>query len=536
MAIGINDIPLAAAQAVLLFLIAPLLIGIMHKVKARFQGRLGAPIHQPYIDTAKLLMKGVVISPTSSWIFLAAPILTFASMLVAAAALPLVFPGNIFGMDMVMFVYLFAIGRFMASLAGLDIGSAFGGLGASREMLYSSLIEPVMFAAIVFLATAGAGIGLGTLAAGSSFVWPAALLSPVLWLAGAALFIVIIAETGRLPFDNPATHLELTMVHEAMVLDYSGPLLALIEWANAAKITILFSLFILIFTPIPSLGSPQMPIIPVIAFFAALCAMAVFTASLESLMPKTRLFRVSELLTFSLILSFLAFFFTTTSQPGDVGAIDILAALMLILPLYFIFSSSFDNRIRNFLYQSLALAAILLIVALKSGSIDAYWRLGSTLVFKVFLVPWLLLRSFHALEFETALKPRHDPIFFTAPLSTQKSLLVCGALIFMSYTVSSILGVHNSLLPVAFSTILIGAFIIAIKSHVYLQMVGFLIMENGLVLLPVALNLSVPILGELVAFIDTLTLVAVSLFLASKINDVNKSLDSLQLNRMIETK
>ncbi len=536
MVLEISSFIAPALQAAFLFAFAPLLIGIMHKVKARFQGRIGAPIYQPYLDIAKLLLKGVVVSPTSSWVFLMAPVLSFSSILIAAAALPILFSANPFGMDLVMFVYLFAIGRFMTSIAGLDIGSAFGGIGASREMLYASLIEPVLFASIVFFSTLGSGVGLGTLAAGTSFAWPAALLSPAFWLAACALFIVLLAETGRLPFDNPATHLELTMVHEAMVLDYSGPLLALIEWANAAKIAVLFTLFIALFTPVFSTAFWANPAQSAALFLAALIVLAILTASIESLTPKWRLFRILELLTFSLILSLLAFFFGPATPLNSGGALALLSAAMLILPLYFIFSASFNRRITIFLLQSSALALILLSVALDSGSIDAYWRLGSTIVFKVILVPWLLLRSFRQMEKESVGKPHPDPIFLASPLSTPKALLVCSVLIVMSYSISTILGVHSALLPVAFSIILIGAFIIAIKSHIFLQMLGFLILENGLVLLPVALSLRVPLLGELVAFIDTMILVAVSLFLASKIQDVHESLDSVRLSQMIETK
>ena len=524
-----------AFQAFALFMLSPLLMGIMHKVKARFQGRSGAPIWQPYYDIAKLFMKGIVISSVSSWVFILAPVLSFTSMLVAAASLPLLLGSNQFGMDLVTFIYLFAIGRFMTSLAGLDIGSAFGGIGASREMLYSSLIEPVIFAAIVFLSTLGAGVGLSAIAGGASFAWPAAFLSPAFWLAAAALFIVILAETGRLPFDNPATHLELTMVHEAMVLDYSGPLLALIEWANAAKITVLFTLFIVIFTPISSTGAFSSSAISFVIFLVTIIALSILTASVESLTPKWRLFRISELLTFSLILSFLAYFIGTPSAPEGV-ALPIFATVMLLSSLYFIFSASFGRRIKTFLLQSVALALILLFVALDTHSIDAYWRLGSTILFKVILVPWLLLFSYQNILKKSKDKLRSDPISLASPLSTSKALLICGGLIILSYSISSLLGIHNSLLPVALSIIFIGAFIIAIKTHIFLQMLGFLILENGLVLMPVALNLSVPLLGEIVAFIDTLTLVAVSVFLASKIHDVNENLDSVQLNRMIETK
>ncbi len=234
-------------QAAFVFAVAPLAAGIMLKVKARFQGRIGAPVYQPYFDLSKLFMKGTVTSSTASWVFIAAPIAFFSSIVIAAMALPILFSNSFVSIDFVLFVYLFAIGRFMTALAALDTGSAFGGIGASREMLYSCLIEPVLFAAIVFFSTFNAKTGLISLT--TAFAGPDALFSPAFWLSAAALFIVILAETGRLPFDNPSTHLELTMVHEAMILDYSGPLLGLIEWANAAKMVVFLSLFSMLFLP-----------------------------------------------------------------------------------------------------------------------------------------------------------------------------------------------------------------------------------------------------------------------------------------------
>lgn len=522
-------------QAAFIFALAPLVTGIMRKVKARFQGRIGAPIYQPYLDIAKLLMKGIVVSSTTSWVFIAAPILFFASIAIAAGLLPLFFPENFVAADLVLFIYIFAIGRFMSALAALDTGSAFGGIGASREMLYSALIEPAMFAAIIFLCVSGGSTGLVPLSAAASANLPTVLFSPAFWLAAAALLIVILAETGRLPFDNPATHLELTMVHEAMVLDYSGPLLALIEWANSAKIVVLFGVFVALFLPLHTLVSGNI-FISAAVFAATVIALAIMAAAIESISPKWRLFKIPKLLTFSLVLSMLAFLMRVFygTQEGDLTAI--LSFAMLVCALYFIFSATFRRRLELFIIQSAALALILAFAALSSGSAGAYWRLGSTLIFKVIILPWLLYRTFRSLAGDSKILLNADPLFIGSPLGVSGVLMLSGILILLSYTISSILGVQNQLMPVAFSIILIGGLIIATKTHVLLQLFGFLILENGLVLLPVVLSVEIPLLGEIVTLFDALTLVIVALVLVFKISGMVESLDSVHLNRLLEEK
>jgi len=277
---------LAALQVIFVFALAPLLIGIMRKVKARIQGRVGSPISQPYLDMVKLLSKGTTKSSVSSFIFIIAPILGFVSVAVAALLLP-IFSSAPLAAGVIAFAYIFSIGRFLNALSGLDAGSAFGGMGSSREMLYSILIEPAMFAIILILATSSS-LAIVPLAPDIQS-WLALAASPSYWLIAAALLVVIMAETGRLPFDNPATHLELTMVHEAMILENSGPDLALIEWAHAAKIFLLFSFMAILLAPASIQASWAWPAI----LFSFTAALAIVVASIESLIAKVRLFKVS---------------------------------------------------------------------------------------------------------------------------------------------------------------------------------------------------------------------------------------------------
>src|SRR5438094_803489 len=222
----------AIAQTVLALLLAPGLVGLIRWLKARLQNRRGAPVWQPYLELRKLFAKEVVVSEHASWLFRAAPFVVFASavavtFLVPILAVPL--PFDTVG-DLIVVVYLLLLGTFFLALAGLDPGSAFGGMGASREMTVAALAEPTIALAIFALALNAGSTNLGQIVA-RALADPAVALSPGHLLAFGALFVVALAETGRLPVDHPATHLELTMIHEAMVLEYSGRYLALIEWA-----------------------------------------------------------------------------------------------------------------------------------------------------------------------------------------------------------------------------------------------------------------------------------------------------------------
>ena len=245
MKIAINII-----QALLLILGAPLVRGIVARCKAFLQRREGASIWRPYFDLAKLFRKEDLVPPTASGVFRVVPFILFATTICVAAFVPLLQPSALLASrgDFFLFVYLLAMGRFFLSLGGLDGGSAFGGMGASREALVSSLAEApflLSFVAVAILASRAdiAGMVAWTLQQNVFNV------SAVHMLAFTSLAMVLIAETGRMPVDNPTTHLELTMIHEGMVLEYSGPRLALIEWASAIKLYVMLSLVVALFFP-----------------------------------------------------------------------------------------------------------------------------------------------------------------------------------------------------------------------------------------------------------------------------------------------
>ena len=296
-------------QTLLAAALSPLLVGFIRWLKARLQGRRGAAPWQPYFELRKLFQKELVVSSTASWLFHAAPFVVFAAAVVAAAFVPLVTVSPAFDRtgDLFALVYVLLLGTFFLALAGLDTGSPFGGMGASREMTVVALTEPAVALSIFSLALTAGSTNLGQIAI-RTLAEPSRALGPGHLFGFTALFIVTLAETGRLPVDNPSTHLELTMIHEAMVLEYSGPYLALVEWGSALKLFVFLSLAANLFVPwgIARALTPAAVVVGLGALLLKLAALATAIAVLETRVAKLRLFRVPELLSASLVLALLA--------------------------------------------------------------------------------------------------------------------------------------------------------------------------------------------------------------------------------------
>ncbi len=296
-------------QGFLALLLAPGLVGLIRWLKARLQSRRGAPPWQPYFELKKLFGKEVILSVRSSWIFRVTPFIVFAStaavtLLVPMLVVPLPFdPAG----DLLLVVYLLLVGTFFLALAGLDPATAFGGMGASREMTVAAIAEPTIALAIFSLAISAGSTNLSKIVT-ATLTNPGVTISPGHMLAFAALFIVTLAETGRLPVDNPSTHLELTMIHEAMILEYSGRYLALIEWASWLKLTIFALLLSNLFIPwgLAIELTPLAVLIALLTLLLKLAAVAVVIVVLETRIAKLRLFRVPELLGVSFVLALLA--------------------------------------------------------------------------------------------------------------------------------------------------------------------------------------------------------------------------------------
>ncbi|MEK7529509.1 MAG: NADH-quinone oxidoreductase subunit H [Patescibacteria group bacterium] len=293
--------------------LSPLCIGIIKSIKAKLQNRVGASVFQPYRDLWKLLHKDEVVSRDASWIFLYAPYIVFAVTIVVGASIPLFasFLRNEMTGDLLTVVYLLAIGTFFLALAGMDTGSAFGGFGSSREMTISALAEGGLIFTLLAIALSAGTTNLFVISDVGVFTLGFTILP--LALAFIGFFIVLLAETARFPFDNPATHLELTMIHEAMILEYSGKRLALMEWASANKLMLFIALGANIFFPWGLAGSSG--IVEVFTGIAVLLLKVIIIgaaiALLESTMAKFRFFRLPDLLFVSFVLGAISIGLTT---------------------------------------------------------------------------------------------------------------------------------------------------------------------------------------------------------------------------------
>lgn len=304
----IVEFAVQGAQMLLVLALAPLLTGVVRKVKARLTRRRGASVIQPYRDLARLLRKEVVLAENASWLFRTAPYLIFSSTWVAAALIPTFAGGLVFSWtaDLIAIISLLGFGRFFLALAGMDIGTSFGGIGSSREMLIASLAEPAMMLTVFSLALVAGSTQLSTIAAEMSSSDIGLRVS--IGMALMALIMVAIAENARIPIDNPATHLELTMVHEAMVLEYSGRHLALIELASSLKLMLYVSLIACIFVPwgmaAPGAG-PTAFAIGALAYIGKISVGAFLLGLFETMVAKMRVFRVPDFLGAALMLGLL---------------------------------------------------------------------------------------------------------------------------------------------------------------------------------------------------------------------------------------
>ncbi len=289
-------------QPLVPLLLAPLLLGVINRVKAFFAGRAGPPLLQPYWDLRKLLLKGAVYSRTTTWVFRAGPAVGLAAVVAASALLPLgsspsplAFPG-----DLLLFAYLFGLARFITVAAALDTGSSFEGMGASREVQFGALAEPALLLGLLAVVGKTGSLSLSGMICGiSSEVWIAA--GPALALVAAALFVVFLVENSRIPFDDPNTHLELTMIHEVMVLDHGGPDLAFILYGAAVKLWALGAVLVGILVP-----KTGLPLADAAVLVGGMLGLAALVGVIESSMARLRLLRVPQLLVGAAVLSVLA--------------------------------------------------------------------------------------------------------------------------------------------------------------------------------------------------------------------------------------
>ncbi len=285
-------------QVMILLAVAPAFIGWVRMLKCWAQGRTSAGLFQPYRDISKLFAKEVLLAENASWIFRFTPYLVFGTAVLAGGIIPILSVDLPLAptADVIVIVALFAIARFFTALAGMDIGTAFGGMGSSREMMIASLAEPAMLMAIFTVSLANKSTSLSQIVhviySGQS------VLRPSLAFAFLAFILIALAETGRIPVDNPATHLELTMIHEAMILEYSGRHLALIEWASMMKLFLFVMLGIAAYAPwgIAARGSFSTVPLALIFMILKLGVVGIGIVLIETGLAKMRLFRLTEFL------------------------------------------------------------------------------------------------------------------------------------------------------------------------------------------------------------------------------------------------
>lgn len=288
----------------LLLLFAPLLAGIIARTKALFAGRRGQPVLQLYFDLMRLARKGSVISKTTTWVFAAGPVIGLVVPLVAALMIPfgtLQAPLSFDG-DLILFVYLFALARFFTATAALDTGSSFEGMGAAREVTFSCLAEPTIMFALLVLAKLSGGLSLQILLGEHLNASWSSGSGPALGLILVCLLVVLLVENSRIPFDDPNTHLELTMIHEVMVLDHSGPAFAMILYGAALKLMVLGTLIVNLVLP---WATPWWAL-DLLLYLAGLVLLAMLIGIVESVMARLRLVRVPQVLIGTTLISVFA--------------------------------------------------------------------------------------------------------------------------------------------------------------------------------------------------------------------------------------
>lgn len=294
-------------QGLLLAATAPLLVAWIRRVKARLQNRRGPPLLQAYRNLVKLFYKETLVAHTTSWVFRAAPYLVFGATLLVAMIIPVFvihLPITLVA-DVIVIVGLLALARFFLVLAGMDAGTAFGGMGSSREMLVSSLAEPALLMAIFTLVLSTHTTNLSLLI--GTVMDTGMVLRPSVMFAFLAIILVVVAETGRIPVDNPTTHLELTMIHEAIILEYSGRYLALMEWAGQVKLLIFGVLIVNIFLPWGIATELTLPgvLLGWVVVAVKLMLLSTLLAFAETALAKMRIFKVPYFLNLALLLALL---------------------------------------------------------------------------------------------------------------------------------------------------------------------------------------------------------------------------------------
>lgn len=530
-----NPILATLLQALFVLLIAPFASGMVRFCKARLQGRKGASPFLPYYTFATLLKKETVISNAASWIFRAVPFVVLSTAVTLAFILPLLFVGGKLASmsDFLVVAGILIIGSIFLVLGGLDPGSAFGGMGSSREMTIAALVEPtviMVFAAMSFVTGTFAIDGM----VGQSLIWA----HPYLLLSIFAFLLVTLAENARYPVDNPATHLELTMVHEAMILEYSGPYLAMLEYASAIKLTvfaILLSNFIFPNTVISvtMFGVPAILVAFAFGILKVVVTMALL-ALLESTVVKMRFYRMQE---FMSIAFFTAMFGMVIALFSSLVNVDLeqhtffAAASVFFVVLLFGRARS-QVMLRYYAFSSLSIAGIAygLSKVFEEEKSHLWLFAAVTILIKCVLVPFVIRWA----------QRRHKDMIsspsFLRPASSYFVAVVILAITFFIVRHTPIVGLveFDTLLYASIALIGLGLATMIVHRNIFSQILGLLIMENGVTVFTLVTVKSLPLLIELGVFaIITVSALILSI-LGSRIREFYGSTDTEKLRSLTE--
>jgi len=532
----INSIIATLIQTIFILLIAPFAMGLVRFVKARLQGRKGASPFLPYFTLLTLIKKEMVISDATSWIFRIVPFVVLGSSVALAIIVPLIFTGSMLSSmsDFLVFSGILAIGSVFLVMGGLDTGSAFGGMGSSREMTIAALLEPViiMTFSTMSLITNSSTIS-GMLVSQVNFWEPYSLLFIL------ALMLIALAENARYPVDNPATHLELTMVHEAMILEYSGKYLAFLEYAAAIKLTvfaILISNFILPSTLVNiSIWGPGAIIGGLLWGILKVIAVMITLGLLESMLVKMRFYRMSEYFSIAFVVSFLAMIVALFSSLTDMNLqYHVIFSLLTLICVVLLFGRvRLKAILRYYAISSLAIAGIAwgLVPLVSAEEKSHLWLFAIfTIITKVWAVPFVISRIGHVKRSLTNLSS------FMRPGKSYFTAVVLLIITYFTLKNVSIVGLAqwSSLLYTAVTLIVLGIAMMIVKRNIFSQIVGLLIIENGIAVFVLATVGSLPIVIEFGIFSVTVATAYILAILSAQISDLHGSTDTEDLRELTE--
>lgn len=532
-----NSLIAILIQIIFVLLVAPFASGMVRFVKARLQGRHGASPFLPYVTLLTLVRKEMVVSSATSWVFHVVPFVVLGSTFALACIVPTIFIGTSIAhaSDFLVVAGILIVGSVFLVMGGLDTGSAFGGMGSSREMTIATLLEPVI---IMVFATLSFVTGTSTI--DGMLQQQLSFADPYLFLIIGALGLVALAENARYPVDNPATHLELTMVHEAMILEYSGAYLALLEYAAAIKLTI-FSLLIANFafpqTMLNSSLDGGIAAVGVGIVYATVKIIIVMVglAFVESLLVKMRFYRMSEYFSIAFVVALLGMIVALFSQHAGVSMqYHVLFSLCTIICIVLLFGRvRLKAMLRYYAISSFAIAGIawgLLPLVVEEEKIHLWIFALFTVVTKTLAVPYVINHAGHVKKSLTNL-----PSF----LRPGKSYFLAVILLMITYFVLnevSITGLikWNSLLYASVASIVLGIALMIIKRNIFSQIIGLLIIENGIAIFVLATVGSLPVMIEFGIFAVTVATAYILALLSAQINELYGSTDTEDLRELIE--